>query len=98
MFTIPRKKQIRPTNLQPKLYSIVKELGNGADYRVIVDKDNKPMCILASYSLLKNIDMEKLSPVSEEELRRQIREYYANEPEEDKEWREFSIDDGIDTV
>ena len=86
---IPLKKTIRPTQLQPKLYSVINELGEGADYRVVVNKDNKPMCVIMSYSLLKAKDLEGMIPVSEEELRRQMREYYANEPEEEKEWREF---------
>lgn len=98
MFTIPRKKQIRPTNLQPKLYSIVKELGNGADYRVIVDRDNRPMCVLLSYSLMRDIDLQNLQVFSEKELSKRIDEYYANMPEEDKEWLDVGIDDGIDSI
>lgn len=96
MDIIPLKKTIRPTQLQPKLYSLINELGSNADYRVIVNQQNKPMCVLISYSLFKDIDLENLQVFSEEELRKQMREYYANEPEEDKEWREFAIDDGIE--
>ncbi|MDP4008426.1 MAG: hypothetical protein Q8P68_04520 [Candidatus Peregrinibacteria bacterium] len=95
---IPLEKTIRPTQLQPKLYSVIKQLGNTADYRVVVNKDNTPVCILISYSLMQNVDLESMLPISEEVLRKQMREYYANEPEEEKEWREFAIDDGIDEL
>ncbi len=88
MYTIPLKKTIRPTQLQPRLYSIINDLGENADYRVILNRSNDPVCVLISYPLLKNVDLESMLPPSKKELEKMIEEYYANVPDEEKEWIE----------
>lgn len=56
------------------------------------------MCVLLSYSLMRDIDLQNLQVFSEKELSKRIDEYYANMPEEDKEWLDVGIDDGIDSI
>lgn len=95
MKIVSLQKVIRPTQLQPKLYSIIRELEKNNDYKVIVNKNNQPACVLISYELVKDMDFEDFKPLSEKELAKEMEEYYDNMPEEDKEFMNFAIDDGI---
>lgn len=88
MRAIPLNKTIRPTQLQPKLYSVIKDLGEKVDYRVILNRNNDPVCFLVSYPLLKKMDLESMLPPSKKELERMIEEYYASVHEDEKEWIE----------
>ena len=89
----PLHKTIRPTKLQPQLFSLIKELSKENDYRVIVDKDNEPVCVLMSYQLLQNIDIQK--PFDEKELEDEVENYYADMPESESELIDCAIDDEI---
>ncbi len=86
-------KTIRPTKLQPQLFSLIKELSQKNDYRVIVDKDNEPVCVLISYQLLQNIDIQK--SFDEKKLEQEVEHYYADIPESELELIDCALDDEI---
>ena len=87
------KKTIRPTQLQPKLYATLKELAQEEDYMVIIGKNNTPLCILASYSLLKNIDFFILKR-NKKKLIKLMQDYYSNMSLDEQELINEGIDDG----
>ena len=48
---ISLKNVIRPTQLQPQIYSIINSLAKKDDFKVIINKENKPVCVLISYNM-----------------------------------------------
>lgn len=94
MKKISLEKTIRPTNLQPKLYSVINELAKTDDYTVVVNKDNKPLCVIMSYSLAENIDLEGYIKKPSKSLAQQVKDYYKSLPSDEKELLNEAIDDG----
>lgn len=92
MAYIPLQKTIRPTKLQPQLFSVVKQLSHSNDYRVVVDKDNKPLCVMVSYSLIKDINLEESIASKYKNLEEEMNLYYSSMPQEEIEL----INKGID--
>ncbi|GEM_PF-6513703 len=90
-----QKKTIRPTALQPKLFSVIKHLSKHDDYRVIVDRDNEPMCVMVSFSLWKNAGFPDRHR-DDEKLVASMKAYYSDMPKEDAEWTDVGISDGLD--
>lgn len=87
-------KTIRPTQLQPKLFSLIKELSLGNDYKVIVNKDNHPLCVMMSYSLLENMDFP-FSVKRNNNFANQVKKYYSNLASDEKDLLNEGIDDLI---
>jgi len=87
------QKTIRPTKLQPQLYSIIKKLAKEKDYRIIIDKENQPVCVLLDYKLFEELDFQ--GKFNEEELSKEVETYYQNIPKEEQELVDLAIDDGI---
>jgi len=92
---IDLKKTIRPTQLQPKLYSVVKDLSKNCDYKVIVNKNNEPLCVITSYALFKEVDLNKCQKKSDQILINQMQEYYSSFSEEEKMLLNETTDDDI---
>lgn len=92
MKSIPLHKTIRPTTLQPKIFSLIKDLQEKKDYLVIVDKNNTPVCFLASIAFFDDIDEKKNGTAS---IEKQMEEYYGDLSEDEKEWMDFGVNDGI---
>jgi len=90
---ITREKTIRPTKLQPQLFSVINKLASKNDYRIVVDRNNEPLCALVSYSLLENMDLK--DQFDEDSLGAEVAAYYQDMPEEEKELMDLAIDDGI---
>lgn len=87
---------IRPTNLQPRLYREIKRLAKTDDYIVIVNQENEPVCVLAGYSLIKDIELEKRKKEkmkTGKTLADQIEEYYQNIPQDEKDIMDSGIED-----
>ena len=86
------KKTIRPTKLQPQLFSLIKELSKKKDYRLIVNKDNQPLCALVSYKFIEQLDLDK--KFDEETLGKEMEAYYKNMPKDEKDLLDLAISDG----
>ena len=89
---INQQKTIRPTQLQPQIYSVVNDLSKKKDYIIVIDKNNNPLCVIASYSLIENLDIDNETN-HEAELIQDMNEYYSSMPSEEKELLNDSIDD-----
>ena len=87
------QKTIRPTKLQPQLYSIIKQLAKEKDYKIIIDKDNQPICVLLDYGLFEELGFQ--DKFDSEKLAKEAENYYQNIPEEEQELIDLAIDDGI---
>ena len=86
---------IRPTALQPKLFSLINHLKNTDDYRVVIDRDNQPMCVLVSFSLWEQAAAERRqSHRDDRAFAQSLKAYYSDMPKEDKEWIDAGILDG----
>ena len=86
------QKTIRPTKLQPQLFSLIKKLSKKNDYRVIVDKDNHPLCALISYTLVEQLDLGK--NFDEGALADELETYYSDMPKEEQVLMDLAISDG----
>lgn len=93
---IPIHKTIRPTKLQPQLFSVLRDLSKSHDYRLVVDKDNAPLCVMVSYDLVKELDFEQQIRTTDEDLGSQIEEYYSDLSNDEKELFHAPLDDIID--
>ncbi len=94
---ISPKKTIRPTALQPQLFSVIKYLTNHDDYRLVVNKDNEPVCVMISYSLAKRFPFqEEAYKKWEQDMVASMKAYYADMPEDEKNLVNEGIDDVID--
>lgn len=91
----PLIKTIRPTHLQPKIYSVINKLSKTNDYKVIIDKDNNPMCYIVSYSLLEDIDLESKRKFSDDDLEIIMKDYYSVLSKDESELLNDAIDDWI---
>ncbi len=91
-------RKIRPTKLQPQIFSVLREMKHQSDYRVIVDRDDEVMAVLLSPSLLSmnNIDIQQLSNNNDESLLEEVKKYYSTLSKDEKEIADFAIDDGIE--
>ena len=69
-------KTVRPTQLQPKLFSVINSLATNDDFKLIIDKDNNPLCYMVSYNLIKDIDLDKKMTKSDQDLEKDIVDYY----------------------
>jgi len=92
---ISLKNVIRPTQLQPQIYSIINSLAKKDDFKVIINKENKPVCVLISYNLLENIDLKKIKNKKTDQLINQMKEYYGTLSEDETLLINEGIDDGI---
>lgn len=88
-------KTIRPTQLQPQLYAVIKNIYKGDDYKVIVNKDNQPLCVMISYNLFENADFSFFKKNKEKKLIKQVKDYYSNLSSDEKELLDEAIGDGI---
>lgn len=72
-------------------------LEDGQKVRVIfyLNKDNKPLCVMMSYSLIKNIDLEKKETEKDKILAEKIKNYYSYLSLDEKDFFESGLDDGI---
>jgi hypothetical protein len=89
-------KTIRPTQLQPKLYSVVNSLASQHDYKVIIGKNNQPLCVLLSYSLLKNIELDDNKKAAHTQLIQDMKKYYSSLSDDETELLNDTIDDGYE--
>ncbi len=98
---IDTEKITTPTKLQPKLFSVVRDLKSNPDYCIITGKNNEPVCALVSLELLEsqnfNFEKPKKNNFSEfeKDLMEEMEIYYKNTPKEEEEMSSLMIDDGI---
>ncbi len=89
-------KTIRPTQLQPKIYSIVNYLSEHEDYKVVVDKDNKPLCVMVSYGIFKKLDFYDYEQSKKNDLVKEMKSYYSSIDEDEKELLDSALLDGYE--